>query len=352
MIYLIQGLFKYHDKNKFNLFGFSFGNQKNDFFKEKIMGYFDHFYDCSKISDLDIAKLSRKHEIDIAINLNGYTKGERTGAFALRCAPIQISYLGHAGTMGASYMDYIIADKHVIPESHQNYYQEKILYLPNCYFANSYEIVESDFKINSIKINKNEEGLPKDKFVFCCFNNSYKITPSTFITWMQILKQTKNSILWLLDNNQTANNNLKMEAQKEGVEPSRLYFAKRVDIKKHLARHKLVDLFLDTLPYNAHTTSLDALWMNKPVITIRGNTFAGRVTASFLQTQNLEKLIVDSEKDYINLAKELRSNPKFLELINKKILSEKKQGELFNTKKITSNFEKIYQNILSGLNKN
>jgi predicted O-linked N-acetylglucosamine transferase (SPINDLY family) len=351
MIYLIQGLFKYHDKNKFNLFGFSFGNQKNDFFKEKIMGYFDHFYDCSKISDLDIAKLSRKHEIDIAINLNGYTKGERTGAFAFRCAPIQISYLGHAGTMGASYMDYIIADKHVIPESHQNYYQEKILYLPNCYFANSYEIVESDFNINNIKINKSEEDLPEDKFIFCCFNNSYKITPSTFNIWMQILKQTQNSILWLLENNQTASNNLKMEAQKEEVDPSRLCFAKRVDIKKHLARHKLADLFLDTLPYNAHTTSLDALWMNKPVIAISGNTFAGRVTASFLHALNLDKLIVTTKQDYINLAVEFRSNPKLLNLISSNSLSHKNNSKLFNIKKFTIDLEEVYLNLLSQIKK-
>src|SRR5262249_17328438 len=215
-----------------------------------------------------------ENEIDILVNLNGYFGEHRTGVFANRCAPIQVNYLGFPGTLGATYMDYIIADKHVIPEKNKVFYSEKVVYLPNCYQAN-----DQKKKIGPRVLTRRECGLPEADFIFCCFNNSYKITSTIFDCWARILKRVERSVLWLFESNAIACRNLNMEAKVRGINPERLVFAKPLPLADHLARLCLADLCLDTLPYNAHTTASDALWVGLPVLTQIGETFAGRVAA-------------------------------------------------------------------------
>jgi len=263
--YLMAELFESHDRNQFELFAFSFGPDKKDEMRQRVASAFDHFIDVRAQSDQAAAQLSRDLGIDIAVDLKGYTQHERAGLFSHRCAPIQVNYLGYPGTMGMPYMDYLIADKIVIPPESRAHYTEKIAYLPH-----SYQVNDAQRKIADRVFSRQELGLPENAFVFCCFNNNYKITPQTFDSWMRLLKAVPESVLWLFEENPTAATNLRREAHARGVEASRLVFAKRMPLPEHLARHQAADLFLDTLPYNAHTTASDALWAGLPVLTLIG----------------------------------------------------------------------------------
>ncbi|OHC62313.1 MAG: hypothetical protein A2040_06055 [Rhodocyclales bacterium GWA2_65_19] len=334
---LMAELFETHDKSKFELTAFSFGPEKSDVMRKRVAGAFDRFIDVRTRSDRDVAILARSLEIDIAVDLKGFTQDSRAGVFAMRAAPLQVSYLGYPGTMGADYIDYLIADPTLIPESHQNDYAEKIAYLPNCYQVNDVKrrIAEEEFS-------RADLGLPQRGFVFCCFNNNFKITPDTFDRWMRILKRVEGSVLWLFEDNAEASSNLRKEALLRGVDADRLIFAKRLELPEHLARHRQADLFLDTLPYNAHTTASDALWTGLPVLTCLGETFAGRVAASLLNAIHLPELITSAPEAYEALAIELAMNPDKLRSIKQKLASNRLATPLFDTQLFARHIEAAY----------
>ena len=267
----------------------------------------------------------------------GFTQGSRTDVFAMRAAPIQVNYLGYPGTMGADYIDYLIADSTLIPEGQQQHYTEKIAYLPD-----TYQVNDSKRLIAEKLFTKTECGLPEEGFVFCCFNNNYKFTPEIFGIWMRLLKKVEGSVLWLLEDNVSAAKNLRAEAQARAVTPERLVFAKRAEISEHLARHRLADLFLDTLPYNAHTTASDALWAGLPVLTCLGQTFPGRVAASLLNAIGLPELVTNSLDAYEALALELATNPKKLLALRQKLGANRSTRPLFDTALFTKHIESAY----------
>jgi predicted O-linked N-acetylglucosamine transferase (SPINDLY family) len=337
--HLMSRLFKLHDRDQFEIYAFSLLNGgEKDTVRTEVMQYFDHFIDVDHLSDQEVAELSRKLEIDIAVDLGGQTMDARTGIFALRAAPIQINYLGYPGTMGAEHHDYIIADKTVIPEAHQQFFSEKMMYLPDCYQVNN-----DKKEISSRRFSREELGLPEDKFVFCCFNNNFKITPDIFSIWMNILKRVEGSILWLFEDNEFIKNNLVKEAEKRGVAGNRLIFAKRIDQQDHLARHREADLFLDTLPYNAHTTASDALWCGLPLITMAGNSFPARVAESLLNAVGLPELITRSAEEYESLAVSLASNPEELLKIKNKLAANRLKMPLFDTDLFRRHIESAYK---------
>ncbi|MBC8304090.1 MAG: tetratricopeptide repeat protein [Pelagibacterales bacterium] len=337
MSYLLAGLFKQHDKSKFELFAFSFGPEKNDEMSKKIPNYFNDFVKVNFKTDKEIAEISRNLKIDIAIDLLCFTTNNRMGIFSERCAPIQVNYLGYPGTSGANFIDYIIADKILIPKESQKYYSEKIIYLPNTYQAR-----DSSLKISDKIFKREELGLPKNAFVFCCFNQNNKITPNIFDIWMRILKTVDKSVLWLLEDNSIATKNLRKEAKKRKIDPKRIIFAKRMSMTNHFARHKCADLFLDTFPYGAHTTCSDSLWAGLPIVTLMGKSFASRVAGSLLNAINLEELITTTEKEYEKLIIELANNSYRLKEIRNKLHKNKSTKPLFDTKLYTKNIELAY----------
>jgi predicted O-linked N-acetylglucosamine transferase (SPINDLY family) len=336
-VHLMAELFELHDKSQFELVGFSFGPETNDEVRRRIEKSFGQFVEVGRKADVEIAKLSRDLNIDIAVDLKGFTQDSRTGIFASRAAPIQVSYLGYPGTMGADYMDYIIADKTIIPLEFQSYYSEKMALLPNSYQVNDRKRVISDRKFTRLEL-----GLPEHGFVFCCFNNNYKILPKTFASWMRILKSVDGSVLWLLQDNLWAVENLKKEAEKQGVAPNRLVFAELLPLSAHLARHRQADLFLDTLPYNAHTTASDALWAGLPVISLMGKSFASRVAASLLNAIGLPELITSTQEEYEVLAIDLALNPNKLADIKLRLTNNRLTTPLFDTPLFTKNLEIAY----------
>jgi len=332
-------LFELHDRSKFEVFGFPYDTlDKIDPLRQRLSTAFDHFIDIRNLSDQEVAELVRRLEIDIAIDLTGHTHNSRTGIFALRLAPIQVNYLGYPGTMGASYIDYLIADPTIVPIEHQHHYSEKIAYLPDTYLVN-----DSKKQISERQFTRADFGLPEQGFVFCCFNNAYKITPPIFDLWMQILKQADGSVLWITGSNAQATQNLLNEAAKRGIAPERLVFAGRMDLlSDHLARYRLADIFLDTFYYNAHTTASDALWAGLPVLTYLGDTFAGRVAASLLNAVGLPELIARSQEEYKALALELASNPEKLADLKQKLEINRINYPLFNTSLFARHLEDAY----------
>jgi predicted O-linked N-acetylglucosamine transferase (SPINDLY family) len=335
--YLIAELFELHDKTQFELIGFSFGPTTNDDLRQRLAKSFDQFIEVGNKSDAEVARLSRTLKIDIAVDLNGFTQDSRTGVFAHRAAPIQVNYLGYPGTMGADYMDYIIADQTLVPPELVPCYSEKVVCLPN-----SYQVNDRKRLVSERQFTRKELGLPEDGFVFCCFNNSYKILPSTFDVWMKILKSVDGSVLWLLQDNHWAVENLKNEALNRGVEANRLIFAERMQLPEHLARHRQADLFLDTLPYNAHTTASDALWVGLPVLTSMGKSFASRVSASLLNAVGLPELITRTQEEFEAIAIELATNPKKLAELKLKLANNRLTTPLFDTPLFTKNLEAAY----------
>jgi protein O-GlcNAc transferase len=337
--YLIAELIEKHDRSRFEIFAFSFGTEQPDEMRARLVKAFDQFFDVSKQSDLDAAALARKMEIDIAIDLMGFTGNSRSGIFALRPAPIQVNYHTYAATMGAPFIDYIIADPVVIPKEDFEYYTEKVVHLPHCYVVN-----DSQRRIADSTPTRPALGLPETGFVFCCFNNHYKITPDVFTIWMRLLTKVAGSVLWLkgFEGNITIKRNLHREAQQRNVDPERLIFAPRLNTAEHLARHRRADLYLDTFYHGAGTTCSDALWAGLPVLTCLGNTLAGRVAASLLYAVGLPELVTHSHEEYESLALNLATNPDALAAIRRKLAHNRQTSPLFNTSLFARHIEAAY----------
>ncbi len=334
--FLIAELIELHDRSQFEIYGFSLVKAVDEM-RGRLQLAFDSFIEGQGMSDIEIAQLSRRLDIDIAVDLTGFTQHARTAIFAYRAAPLQLRYLGYPGTMGADYIDYIIADKVLIPSESQSCYSEKVVYLPDSYQANDRKRLISDRQFT-----RQELGLPEDGFVFCCFNNNFKILPLTFASWMRILKAIEGSVFWLLQDNIWAVENLKKEAENHGVSAEKIVFAKRLPLPEHLARHRQADLFLDTFPYNAHTTTSDALWAELPVLTLMGKSFASRVAASLLSAIGLPELITHTQEEYEALAIDLALNPKKLANAKLKLTNNRLTAPLFNSSLFTKNLEAAY----------
>jgi protein O-GlcNAc transferase len=335
--YLTAGLFEQHDRTQFEVTGFVFGPEAQDAMVARFHQAFDRFIDVRQKSDREVAGLARELGVDIAIDLNGITDHCRCKIFALRAAPIQINFLGYPGTMSGDFMDYLIADGTVVPRTHQEHYGEKILYLPGCFmpFDSRYGIADRTFT-------REELGLPRDGFVFCSFNNSIKFTPEVFESWMGILRRTPGSVLWLRRQNPWMSANLQREAARLDVNPERLVFAERMpSLPEHLARLRAADLFLDTFPYNAHATALDALWAGVPLLTRPGRSFASRVAASLLRCAGLPELIVGSPDEYAELAVELAADPARLAQLRRALAE--RGAPLFDTVRYTKSLEEGYR---------
>jgi protein O-GlcNAc transferase len=335
--HLITELFERHDRSRFELTAFSFGAGARDEVTRRIAAAFDRFLEVATRSDQEIARLCRELEIDIAVDLKGHTREARTGIFAQRAAPVQVNYLGYPGTMGAPYFDYIVADRTLIPADSQHGYAEKICFLPD-----SYQVNDRRRRTDGKSFTRAELGLPPAGFVFCCFNNVYKITPATFACWCRILERVEGSVLWLLADSETAMRNLRAEATARNLSPSRLVFAARMPLQDHLARHAAADLFLDTAPCNAHTTASDALWSGLPVITCAGQCFAARVAASLLRAIGLPELITTTQDQYEALAVKLASTPSLLAGIRAQLERNRLTAPLFDTARFTKHLEDAY----------
>ncbi len=336
---LIKSLFINHDKDKFELYGFNLSEKHfKENLDEKIIENFNDFFDCYEKKDFEIIKLCKSLSIDIGIDLNGHTKGSRPSIFKNKCAPIQINFLGFPGTMGDEVYDYIIADKTVIPEEDIKDYSEKIIFMPNSFFPNSFK---NEYLETSLK--KREFLLPDDKFIFCCFNNVIKINEFIVDLWSEILKSSRNSILWLsIPLNTKQSRNILNEFNKRKVDLSRIFFSNKIEYQKYLERFKLADLFLDTYPYCGHTTSIEALNAGLPVLTLQGKSFQNRVSSSLLENLNLNELITTNAREYIKLALDLCRDQEKLELIKSKLINQKKLSSIFNNKIYTKNLEKAY----------
>jgi predicted O-linked N-acetylglucosamine transferase (SPINDLY family) len=334
---LMAELFELHDRNRFELFAFDNGWDDGSDIRARINRAFDEIVDISRLRDPGAGSAIVQRRIDILVNLNGYFGRARQGIFALRPCPIQVNYLGFPGTTGADYMDYLIADAQVIPRGDGACYSEKIVYLPD-----TYQVNDSRRRIAERAPARAEAGLPETGFVFCCFNNSYKITPEIFDTWMRLLKQVPGSVLWLLESYAAASDNLRREAEARGVAAGRLVFARMIGLDEHLARHRLADLFLDTLPYNAHTTASDALWAGLPLLTCQGTTFPGRVASSLLHAVGLPELVTRSLEQYETLALELATHPATLGEIRAKLARNRATHPLFDTKRFCRHIEAAY----------
>jgi predicted O-linked N-acetylglucosamine transferase (SPINDLY family) len=340
LAFLITELIEKHDRNQFEIFAYSYGKNDNTPTRKRLEKVFDHFIDITNLNDFEAAKKIRSDEIDILIDLTGYTQSSRSGIVALKPAHIHINWLGFPGTMGdlngKPLFDYILVDKVIAPNAKD--FSEKLLYFP-CYQPN--ESVRPIGKTTS----KALHNLPAGAFVFCCFNQTFKISAETFAAWMRILEQTPNSVLWLLECNLWAKENLQKEAENVGIDKNRLIFAPRVSIAEHLERHNYADLFLDTLPYNAHTTASDALFMHLPLLTCMGETFASRVAASLLLRANLPELITQNLAEYEAKALDLAQNPEKFAQIKLKLNAEIENSALFNPAQFVENLEKIYLDI-------
>ena len=336
--YLIAELFELHDRHHFELYGFSLGVETQDPIRKRIEASFDHFIDVCNLDTNQIALISRELALDIAIDLGGFTKGSRPEIFAKRIAPIQINYLGFPSTMGSEYYDYILADPTLIPLDSQQFFTEKIIYLPNCYQVN-----DRKRKISEDPGSRSLHRLPEKGFVYCCFNNNWKILPEQFDIWMEILKRVSNSVLWFREYNLSCSKNLRSEAAKHGVDPERLVFAGYVTHDIHLARYRLADLFLDTYPYNGHTTASDALWAGLPVLTQEGSTYAARVGSSLLHNLGLKELVTNTKIEYLELAVELAENRSKLIKLREKIDRNRISFPLFNTPLFAEHIEAAYK---------
>ena len=334
-------LYELHDRNQFEIYAFSFGPDTLDEMNLRIKAGVDKFYDVRMMSNKDIVILSRSLEIDIAVDLGGFSANHRPEIFALSVAPSQVGYLGFTYTMGTNFIDYIIADRTVIPKDKQINYSEKIAYLPNCYMVNDTKIT-----VSKKTFSKKDAGLPSDSFIFCCFNNYYKINPVVFGSWMKILSKVKGSILWISEGNITAMNNLKKEAERYNIDKNRLFFAPRLTLKEdHLNRLQLADLFIDTFPFNAHTTCSDALRVGLPVLTFMGDSFTSRVASSLINSVNLPELITTSQEHYESLAIKLATDSKKLKVIKDKLKKNAATSSLYDSELLTKQIETIYLDI-------
>lgn len=334
---LLTELIEIHDRSRFEVIAFSFGPKTGDEWQQRLEAAFDKFIDVRENSNYEIASLTRSLHVDIAVDLGGYSTGNRANIFAMRAAPVQVSYLGYLGTMGASYIDYIVADRTVVTPTSEGHFSEKVIYLPDVHQVN-----DRKRRIADKVFSREELGLPPIGFVFCCFNTSYKILPATFAGWMRILMAVPGSVLLLYAGHETAEMNLRASAGHHGVDPARLVFAKRLPPAEYLARHRAADLFLDTLPYNAGTTASDALWAGLPVLTLAGQSFASRIAASLLTAIGVPELITSTQQQYERLAIELSLNPGRLAQIRAKIQDNRLSSPLFDTPRFARNLEAAY----------
>jgi protein O-GlcNAc transferase len=335
--HLTAELFERHDRGRFEIIAFSFGPDREDAMRRRLRDAFDRFIDVRAMEDVAVARLARDLGLDIAVDLKGHTEDSRLGIFAHRAAPLQITYLGYPGTTGTGYMDYLIADAVVIPPEQRKDYTERVVYLPHCYQVN-----DSTRRPLARALIRSELGLPDQGIVFCCFNNNYKITPETFGCWMSILDAVPGSVMWLVEDNAAAGRNLRAAAVRAGVAPHRLVFAPRVDYPRHLARQRAADLFLDTWPYNAHTTASDALIAGLPLLTRIGDTFPGRVAASLLTAVGLPELVTSSAQAYVELAIALAREPGRLHALRQKLAANLAAAPLFDTAATTRALEAAY----------
>jgi predicted O-linked N-acetylglucosamine transferase (SPINDLY family) len=336
--YLAAGLFERHDRSRFETVALSYGADDRSPMRARLARAFDKFVDVRALSDAHVARLLRDMEIDIAVDMKGHTTEARIGILAHRPAPVQVAYLGYPGTSGAGFIDYVLADRFVLPEIEQQHWTEKVVYLPDCYQVN-----DAGRAIAEQTPTRAEAGLPERAFVFCCFNNSYKILPRMFDVWMRLLRELHGSVLWLLEDNAGARVNLEREARARGVDPARLVFARRLPHAGHLARHRLADLFLDTLPCNAHTGASDALWAGLPLVTCAGSTFAGRVAGSLLHAVGLPELATRSLAEYEALALQLASDRGRLRLLRERLAANRGAAPLFDTERFRQNLESAYR---------
>ena len=336
--YLMAQLFESHDRERFEITAFSYGPRTSDPMRARLVAAFDRFEEIGTQSDVGAAMRARSLGIDIAVDLMGFTRDGRPGIFACRAAPIQVAYLGYPGTMGASYIDYAIVDRIVVPQSQRGDYTEKLVTMPACYQVNDARRPRPEATLT-----RDDAGLPRDAFVFCCFNNNFKLTPLIFDIWMRILRDVDGSVLWLMEDNAWAAANLRKEAHARGVDPGRLVFARRVPLTNHLARHRLADLVLDTLPYNAHTTASDALWMGLPVLTCRGESFAGRVAASLLDAVRMPELVVATLAEYEQRAVALACDADAVRSLRDKLADRLREAPLFDAPAFTRDLERAYR---------
>lgn len=342
--FLITELIEKHDRSRFEVIGYSYGPDDNSHIRKRLVNAFDRFVDLRAAAHAEAAQRIREDEIDILVDLKGYTRDARTEILAFRPAPLQVNYLGYPGTMGVDFVDYVIGDRTVTPLADQPYYSEKIVQLPHSYQPN-----DTKRQIAERAPTRAECELPEQAFVFCCFNNSYKITPDVFDVWMRLLSAVPNSVLWLLEVNNSVKDNLRREAQSRGIDPGRLVFAPKLTVSDHLARHCHADLFLDTLPYNAHTTTSDALWAGLPVITCVGKTFAGRVAASLLNAVGLPELVTSSLDEYAALALQLATDPLALAEIKRKLWLHRSTTPLFDIDRYARDLERAYIHMMDVL---
>lgn len=331
---LIYKMLCFHNKKKFKIYSYAYGFDKEDDLHNLIKKEVDVYRDIRDIGDHDVALLAKKDNLDIAIDLQGYTDKSRLSIFANKVAPIQINYLGYPGTMGAKYIDYIVADQNLIPEKNYKFYSEKIIFMPH-----HYQVQNNELKISKAPLTKEDLGLPKDYFVFCAINNTYKISPNIFDIWMRLLTKVKKSVLWLLDNGPVSNKNLLNEAKARGINENRLVFAERKPFEKYLAQLKYADIYLDTFTYNAGATASNVLFMGIPIITKIGNSYSARMASSLLKSIDLPELITTSSEAYERLALNLSTNPDKLKILKEKLKMNLKNKPLFNTKMFTKHFE-------------
>ncbi len=335
---LIVGLFEAHDRNRFQVFGYSYGADDGSGIRHRIKMGFDRFVEFNNASDLEAARRIAADEVDILIDLTGHTRGWRIDILAHRPAPVIVHYLGYPGTTGAPFIDYLLADEFVVPPDQSSYYSEKLVYMPGSFLVN-----DCQHRLGPNHLTRADCNLPLDAFVFCCFNGGYKITPLVFDIWMKLLDSIPSAVLWLKDNNRFANSNLQREAERRGIQSDRLIFAPRCDtLQEHIARYRLADLFLDTFPYNAHTTASDSLLAGCPVLTYAGNAFSARVAGSLLQAVGLPELVTTTWEEYQSIALDLARNPLRFAELRARLNVNRATSSLFKMDVFARNIEEAY----------
>ncbi|MBV1689549.1 hypothetical protein KRR38_18150 [Novosphingobium sp. G106] len=344
----MAGLLREHDRSRFEIHAFSYGPALDDAMRRKMIAHTDSFSDVRELADRDIEVLARGMNLDIAVDLKGYTQNGRTQIFARRLAPVQVSYLGYPGSCGADFIDYLVADRVVIPVEQESHYSEKLILLPGSYQPN-----DDRRAIAETTCARADHGLPEGAFVFCSFNQSYKISPREFAIWMRLLGRVEGSVLWLLKSNVWAEAALRKAAAEHGIAPQRLVFAGTLPHAEHLARHRHADLFLDTFNVNAHTTASDALWAGLPVITLAGRQFAARVAASLLHAIGLSDLVTETPKAYEALALDLATQSQKLADVKARLGANRLATPLFDTvgytRKLEQGFTEAYRRHTEGL---
>lgn len=335
--YLMAEVFELHDRGRFEAIAYSYGPDDGSAMRARLQQAFDGFVDIRALTTEQAVQRIHRDKIDILVDLKGYTAHTRSQILALRPAPVQVNYLGYPGTMGADFVDYLIGDAIVTPLEHAGYYTEKLALMPHAYQPNDRK------RPSAPRPTRAECNLPEEAFVFCGFNQTFKILPDVFDVWMKLLREVPGSVLWLLQANPLAENNLRREAEARGVAAERLVFAPRLPLVQHLARQPLADLLLDTLPYNAHTTASDALWSGVPLVTCMGETFAGRVAASLLHAVGLPELVTHSLEEYAALALRLARQPEELKRLSRQLEMARETAPLFDTVRFTKDLEALYE---------